>query len=476
MDSFDHGGAGWIEWCNSGDRSEGGPWSFQDPLVLIDFIGWCVNDENNIDRDVCSPQYLHMGDEIGGVWLSGSLQEPPIGGDRLGGVWKPGDSFYPSRDQWVLIAGVCFHRVSTTTATVATASAWAGIDDSKAWSGMTPRVSLLTPLFGLGSRNGEIRSRLLFGYADDEYVAGSSHSVRKRVRRDSPWEGQGQQYEYDGLEEEYQKMMMMKYQNIKNIYEEELRYQEDEEYLGHDLGGYQYDDEEQGYAEENGDDEDVHIEYEEERPNYEPISDEPINVTLNDPRAFDCPICFEPLTIPVFQCDDNGHIACCNCSSKINRCPSCCSPFLALVVVVPLRRNLNKHFETNHVGSATRFSYNRDFPITLKKNEKFIVFQERNEGTFILKNRLIEGVENAVRLTFLQPSFLKRESFYELGASTNGGNLRLLSYTKSSPNHVYDGSPSMANFLLIPVDFFRSSDQLRMNLCISPNGDLSPIY
>lgn len=139
-------------------------------------------------------------------------------------------------------------------------------------------------------------------------------------------------------------------------------------------------------------------------------------------------------------------------------------------------RNLNKHFETNHVGSATRFSYNRDFPITLKKNEKFIVFQERNEGTFILKNRLIEGVENAVRLTFLQPSFLKRESFYELGASTNGGNLRLLSYTKSSPNHVYDGSPSMANFLLIPVDFFRSSDQLRMNLCISPNGDQPPIY
>nr|XP_011459684.1 PREDICTED: E3 ubiquitin-protein ligase SINA-like 10 [Fragaria vesca subsp. vesca] len=295
----------------------------------------------------------------------------------------------------------------------------------------------------------------------------------------------------------------------------------------HDLGGYQYDDEEQGYAEENGDDEDVHIEYEEEQPNYEPIRDEPINVTLNDPRAFDCPICFEPLTIPVFQCDDNGHIACCNCSSKINICPSCCSPFgssrcRAIEKVlesstiscrnskygcnetmtydkkreheracmhlpcsyphsgcefVASYRNLNKHFETNHAGSAIRFSYNRDFPITLKKNEKFIVLQERNEGTlFILKNRLIEGVGNAVRLTCLQPSFLKRESFYELGASTNGGNLRLLSYTKSSPNHVYDGSPSMANFLLFPVDFFRSSDQLRMNLCISPNGDQPPIH
>lgn len=69
-----------------------------------------------------------------------------------------------------------------------------------------------------------IRSRLLFGYEDDEYVAGSSHSVRKRVRRDFPWEGQRQEYEYDVLEEEYQEDdddEVPEYQE----YEEELRYQ-----------------------------------------------------------------------------------------------------------------------------------------------------------------------------------------------------------------------------------------------------------
>ncbi|KAL6195778.1 hypothetical protein ACLB2K_031396 [Fragaria x ananassa] len=160
MDLVDHGGAGWIEWCRSGDRSEGGPWSFQDPLVLIDF-GWCVDDENNIDRDACPPQYLHMGDKIGGVWLSKSLQEPPIGGDRLGGVWKLGDSSIlrvtnrcmlgVQNRVLGLIAGVSFHNVSTTV-TDATTSAWVGIDGSKAWlgidgskvwSGMTPRVSLI---------------------------------------------------------------------------------------------------------------------------------------------------------------------------------------------------------------------------------------------------------------------------------------------------------------------------------------------
>ncbi|KAL6191935.1 hypothetical protein ACLB2K_038324 [Fragaria x ananassa] len=82
-----------------------------------------------------------MGDEIDDVWLSESLQEPPIGGDRLGGVWKPGDSSILRMTNECmlgvqncvlgLIAGVSFQSVSTTAA--AAASAWAGIDGSKAW-------------------------------------------------------------------------------------------------------------------------------------------------------------------------------------------------------------------------------------------------------------------------------------------------------------------------------------------------------
>ncbi|CAN8271944.1 unnamed protein product [Cochlearia groenlandica] len=37
----------------------------------------------------------------------------------------------------------------------------------------------------------------------------------------------------------------------------------------------------------------------------------------------DCPICFKPLTIPIFQCD-NGHLACSSCCPKLsNKCPTC---------------------------------------------------------------------------------------------------------------------------------------------------------
>ncbi|EFH46840.1 hypothetical protein ARALYDRAFT_915958 [Arabidopsis lyrata subsp. lyrata] len=39
--------------------------------------------------------------------------------------------------------------------------------------------------------------------------------------------------------------------------------------------------------------------------------------------VLDCPVCFEPLTIPIFQCD-NGHLACSSCCPKLsNKCPTC---------------------------------------------------------------------------------------------------------------------------------------------------------
>ncbi|KAL5745107.1 hypothetical protein ACOSP7_026253 [Xanthoceras sorbifolium] len=47
---------------------------------------------------------------------------------------------------------------------------------------------------------------------------------------------------------------------------------------------------------------------------------------LTDLEVLDCFICFDPLTIPVFQCE-NGHVACSSCCSKLgNKCPSSCSP------------------------------------------------------------------------------------------------------------------------------------------------------
>ncbi|XP_010456725.1 PREDICTED: E3 ubiquitin-protein ligase SINA-like 7 [Camelina sativa] len=45
-----------------------------------------------------------------------------------------------------------------------------------------------------------------------------------------------------------------------------------------------------------------------------------------DLEVLECPICFETLTKPIFQCDD-GHLACSSCCPKLsNKCPTCAFP------------------------------------------------------------------------------------------------------------------------------------------------------
>ncbi|EOA22439.1 hypothetical protein CARUB_v10003085mg [Capsella rubella] len=42
--------------------------------------------------------------------------------------------------------------------------------------------------------------------------------------------------------------------------------------------------------------------------------------------VLDCPVCFEPLTIPIFQCE-NGHLACSSCCPKLSKmCHACDLP------------------------------------------------------------------------------------------------------------------------------------------------------
>ncbi|KAJ0234502.1 E3 ubiquitin-protein ligase SINA-like 7 [Hirschfeldia incana] len=54
--------------------------------------------------------------------------------------------------------------------------------------------------------------------------------------------------------------------------------------------------------------------------------DKRLSPALLDLNVLDCPICFEPFTIPIFQCE-NGHLACSSCCPKLNnKCPTCALP------------------------------------------------------------------------------------------------------------------------------------------------------
>ncbi|XP_040364348.1 E3 ubiquitin-protein ligase SINA-like 10 [Rosa chinensis] len=117
--------------------------------------------------------------------------------------------------------------------------------------------------------------------------------------------------------------------------EEEGEEDQDSEELEED----QQNEEQEGDGEENQESDEELDEPENDEDGYEGPYNEPSNaadreghgsnivVILTEPALLDCPICFEPLTIPVFQCDQNGHISCSTCCTKINnKCPSCSCP------------------------------------------------------------------------------------------------------------------------------------------------------
>ncbi|XP_050366886.1 putative E3 ubiquitin-protein ligase SINA-like 6 [Argentina anserina] len=243
-------------------------------------------------------------------------------------------------------------------------------------------------------------------------------------------------------------------------------------------------------------------------------------IILTDAGLLDCPICSEPLKVPVYQCDQNGHIVCSLCCTKINKkCPFCTCPFgsnrcRAIEKIVELNitpcQNIkygcsvpvayNKkyehekvcvcspcscpyagcnfvsssmevyhHFSNDHLDSATSFQYDNNddglsFPITLNMDDYSLVVREKDSGTlFILYNRY-EALGNVVSLSCLQPSFMD-DFIYVLIVSNKDSSLKFRSVTESTPSLQMDGS-SAKSFLLVPREFFDSRGQVKIDVFI----------
>ncbi|KAL5570865.1 hypothetical protein UlMin_020462 [Ulmus minor] len=249
-----------------------------------------------------------------------------------------------------------------------------------------------------------------------------------------------------------------------------------------------------------------------------PSRDRSVPVFLTDPDVFDCCICFETLTIPVFQCE-NGHIACSSCCTKLrNKCPSCswpigynrcraiekvlesvkvecqnkkhgcketvtyskkndhektcmyssCSCPLSGCDFISSHKQLYLHFSCKHMDSAVCFLYNSNFDITLRIGEKFLVLQERDANVLFILSNNVECLGNIVTVRCIWPCSF-RGFFYELLVKAPGNTLRLQSFTKSIQGRVDNSSPS-TGFLLIPPDLFGSRGEIKLNLCIWRDG------
>ncbi|TXG69982.1 hypothetical protein EZV62_004917 [Acer yangbiense] len=254
-------------------------------------------------------------------------------------------------------------------------------------------------------------------------------------------------------------------------------------------------------------------------------NDQSITVTLTDPQVLDCMICYNPLTIPVFQCV-NEHLTCSSCCRKLgNKCPFCHSPIgsyrcraiekvLQSIQVTcentrygctktmsyrlkyihekfcnhapcscPLsssdnchfvgsQEQLNKHFSDSHNNSAVQFQYNKVSHITLRINDKFLVLQEEIEGVlFILNNRSEKKLGNVISVSCIGPTWMSSH-FYDIVARSEETPLRFQCYADCIQNQM-DKPPSIA-FLLVPSKSFGCCGQLKLDLCIWRCGSSPP--
>ncbi|XP_065848660.1 E3 ubiquitin-protein ligase SINA-like 10 [Euphorbia lathyris] len=246
-----------------------------------------------------------------------------------------------------------------------------------------------------------------------------------------------------------------------------------------------------------------------------------IFLTLTDPEVLDCPICYESLTIPVFQCE-NGHIACTSCCKRIaHKCPSCLLPIgynrcraiekVLESVKVPCQnlrygcremvnyskkfehekmcnhapyscpvssckfvgscKQLYQHFSSKHKGSAVPLRFNATMPLFFTLNDKTLLLQEEKGVIFILNNREESPIGNVVSVNCIAPPSHKEGYFYEVTAKSEGSNLRFQSFTKNIRK--FDNNDiHPEEFLMVPRSLFGSYGQISLDLHIRDYGVL----
>ncbi|XP_024626824.1 E3 ubiquitin-protein ligase SINA-like 10 [Medicago truncatula] len=239
----------------------------------------------------------------------------------------------------------------------------------------------------------------------------------------------------------------------------------------------------------------------------------PIPVVISNPKVLDCYICFQPLTIPVFQCD-NGHIACSTCYPKLrNTCPKCslrisskrCKAIENLLLSIELSCSnakygcrekisyigkmnheeqcihepcycplpdcdfvassevLSKHFSHKHGDSQTKFSYGLSVIVSLKSNDETIVLQENNVGKLFILNNSTMLFGNAINICCISPKSSQYECGYDILARSQACKPKFQSFAKNVQRFTL--STLSLEFLVIP---FGSSEPLELEICISP--------
>ncbi|XP_050220629.1 E3 ubiquitin-protein ligase SINA-like 10 [Mercurialis annua] len=181
------------------------------------------------------------------------------------------------------------------------------------------------------------------------------------------------------------------------------------------------------------------------------MSDNIVVSSLNM-ELMDCPICCEPLTTPIIQCE-NGHATCNSCSEKTQKCHSCTLPIRRMrnriledvadslrvccsfknygcpaTVRYPEKINHEKfcsfiecscpievcnvkgtsemiyaHCKVMHKDFMKPFVFGRQFPVSVRLNDNFFILQEENTDIVFVLNNTTCSYGNILTICCLGP-------------------------------------------------------------------------
>ncbi|KAH7658538.1 hypothetical protein IHE45_17G094700 [Dioscorea alata] len=233
-----------------------------------------------------------------------------------------------------------------------------------------------------------------------------------------------------------------------------------------------------------------------------------------DTDALDCPICYEALFHPIYQCK-NGHVVCSRCCvTTSHKCPVC--PELIGIRCLALERviesvkmqcvnakygcnatlayshreahqktcnyaacncpdsscsfqgstgSLSQHVRTNHKKSAVEFRYGCHFPIAVNRLETpFLVLIGSDDRLFLLLNKNDTTGGNALSMICICSSAEDHNFVYELSVGDDTMNLKLKS--SAEVTNEWKGVHPAKVFLFVPKDFFAFSHKIIVNVSI----------
>ncbi|KAK2383664.1 RING-type E3 ubiquitin transferase [Trifolium repens] len=237
-----------------------------------------------------------------------------------------------------------------------------------------------------------------------------------------------------------------------------------------------------------------------------------VSAVISDPDVLDCFICSEPLSIPIFQCE-NGHIACSKCCGELrNKCPMCLMPIgynrcrtveklLESIKIscpnanygckkmfscnmksshekeclyTPFKcphagcgflassKELALHFSHRHAGSGIQFRYGKYISVSMNTRQKEIVLIDQNDATLFIVHNNLKELGNVVYISCLCPKAMA--SFdYVVKARSHATKLKL----QTTVNTIQDnnGGAPTTGFLLIPSGYF-GFGQLKLDIRI----------